>query len=391
MSRPPAERITNVEAPATLVAGERARQLAAQGRDIIDLGQSSPYYPTPPHIVEAGVRALYDGFTNISSSRGLPELRNAIYNKLGAYNRLAVNPNQDILITPGSKKGLYDAINSYIGPGDEVLLVEPTWVSYRQQVELAQGVPISVPLSEEEEYSLTYQRLKEYITPRSKMIVINNPNNPTGRVYSTDELADLALLAEEHDLLVLCDETYEYFLYDGKSHITFATLPGMWERTLTSYTFTKSYSMSGWRLGCIVASGDLLDPLLKIHEHTSSFVAPFIQMAGVEALTGTQVHLDVWQKDCDILRREVVKILNQTDRMYCPLPEGATFVFPRVSSQYSSVELATLLVEEEGVVVTPGSGFGDCGESHFRIALMRSPADRVETAAKKISDFIGKL
>ena len=391
MSRPPAERITNVEAPATLVAGERARQLAAQGRDIIDLGQSSPYYPTPPHIVEAGVRALYDGFTNISSSRGLPELRNAIYNKLGEYNRLAVNPNQDILITPGSKKGLYDAINSYIGPCDEVLLVEPTWVSYRQQVELAQGVPISVPLSEEEEYSLTYQRLKEHITPRSKMIVINNPNNPTGRVYSTDELADLALLAEEHDLLVLCDETYEYFLYEGKNHITFATLPGMWERTLTSYTFTKSYSMSGWRLGCIVASGALLDPLLKIHEHTSSFVAPFIQMAGVEALTGTQVHLDVWQKDCDILRQEVVKILNQTDRMYCPLPEGATFVFPRVSSQYSSVELATLLVEEEGVVVTPGSGFGECGESHFRIALMRSPADRVETAAKKISDFIGKL
>ena len=201
----------------------------------------------------------------------------------------------------------------------------------------------------------------------------------------------MALLAEEHDLLVLCDETYEYFLYDGKSHITFATLPGMWERTLTSYTFTKSYSMSGWRLGCIVASSDLLDPLLKVHEHTSSFVAPFIQMAGVEALTGTQVHLDVWQKDCDILRQEVVKILNQTDRMYCPLPEGATFVFPRVSSQYSSVELATLLVEEEGVVVTPGSGFGDCGESHFRIALMRSPADRVETAAKKISDFMGKL
>ena len=391
MSRPPAERITNVEAPATLVAGERARQLAAQGRDIIDLGQSSPYHPTPRHIVEAGVRALYDGFTNISSSRGLPELRNAIYNKLGAYNRLTVNPKQDILITPGSKKGLYDAINSYIGPGDEVLLVEPTWVSYRQQVELAQGVPISVPLSEEEEYSLTYQRLKEHITPRSKMIVINNPNNPTGRVYSTDELANLALLAEEYDLLVLCDETYEYFLYDGKSHITFATLPGMWERTLTSYTFTKSYSMSGWRLGCIVAPSDLLDPLLKIHEHTSSFVAPFIQMAGVEALTGTQMHLDVWQKDCDILRQEVVKILNQSDRMHCPLPEGATFVFPRVSSQYSSVELATLLVEEEGVVVTPGSGFGDCGESHFRIALMRSPADRVETAAKKISDFIGKL
>ena len=262
MSRTPAERITNVEAPATLVAGERARQLASQGRDIIDLGQSSPYHPTPSHIVEAGVRALHDGLTNISSSRGLTDLREAIYDKLVRHNRLAVDPNQDILITPGSKKGLYDAINSYIGPGDEVLLVEPTWVSYRQQVELAQGIPVSVPLSEEEEYSITYQRLKDCITPKSKMIVINNPNNPTGRVYSINELEDLASLAEEYDLLVLCDETYEYFLYDDKHHITFATLPGMWERTLTSYTFTKSYSMSGWRLGCIVAQGTLLEPLL---------------------------------------------------------------------------------------------------------------------------------
>ena len=391
MSRTPAERITNVEAPATLVAGERARQLASQGRDIIDLGQSSPYHPTPSHIVEAGVRALYDGLTNISSSRGLTDLREAIYDKLVRHNRLAVDPNQDILITPGSKKGLYDAINSYIGPGDEVLLVEPTWVSYRQQVELAQGIPVSVPLSEEEEYSITYQRLKDFITPKSKMIVINNPNNPTGRVYSINELEDLASLAEEYDLLVLCDETYEYFLYDDKHHITFATLPGMWERTLTSYTFTKSYSMSGWRLGCIVGQGTLLEPLLKVHEHTSSFVAPFIQMAGVEALTGSQAHLEVWQTDCEILRQKVTSILNEAEGIYCPLPEGATFVFPRFSGQYSSVELATLLVEQEGVVVTPGGGFGDCGESHFRIALMRSPADQVEKAAEKISDFMGRL
>ena len=187
--------------------------------------------------------------------------------KLAAHNDLEVDPEGDILVTPGSKKGLFDAINSYIGAGDEVLLVEPTWVSYRQQVELSEGVPVSVPLSEEEEYSLSYQRLKDYVTPRSKMVVICNPNNPTGRVYTRGELEEVARLAEEHDLLVLCDETYEYFLYDGHKYLTFAALPGMWQRTLTSYTFTKAYSMSGWRLGCIVAPDALLDPLLKVHEH----------------------------------------------------------------------------------------------------------------------------
>ena len=157
MSRLPAARITRVEAPATLAAGEQARRLALQGRDIIDLSQSSPYHTTPTHIIEAGVQALRDGLTNIGPSRGLPELRQAMANKLAVHNDLEVDPEGDILVTPGSKKGLFDAINSYIGAGDEVLLVEPTWVSYRQQVELSEGIPVSVPLSEEEEYSLSYQ------------------------------------------------------------------------------------------------------------------------------------------------------------------------------------------------------------------------------------------
>ena len=391
MARLPATRITRVEAPATLVAGERARQLALQGRDIIDLSQSSPYHATPAHIVEAGVQALRAGLTNISSSRGLPELRQAMATKLAAHNDLEVDPEGDILVTPGSKKGLFDAINSYIGAGDEVLLIEPTWVSFRQQVELSEGVPVSVPLSEEEEYSLSYQRLKDYVTPRSKMVVICNPNNPTGRVYTQGELEGVARLAEEHDLLVLCDETYEYFLYDGHRHLTFAALPGMWQRTLTSYTFTKAYSMSGWRLGCIVAPDALLDPLLKVHEHTSSFVAPFVQMAGVEALEGPQAHLETWRRDCDRLRQEVAGHLNQVAGVHCPLPEGATFVCPRCDVNLSSAELATLLVEREGVVVTPGVGLGECGEGHFRIALMRSPAERVVEGAQRIASVLATL
>ena len=391
MTRAHASRIDNVQPPATLVAGELARVLARQGRDVIDLGQSSPHYVTPDHIIQAGVKALHDGMTNISSSRGLPDFRHAMAEKLEAHNGLRVDYDADILVTPGSKQGLYYAINSYIGPGDEVLLVEPTWVSFRQQVELAQGVPVAVPLSEEEEYHLDRELLEEQVTPRTKAVIINNPNNPTGRVYTREELEGVAEVALKHDLLVVCDETYEYFTYGSSRHLTIASLPGLWERTLTSYTFTKAYSMSGWRLGCIVGPGPLLEPLLKIQEHTASFVSPFVQSAGLAALTGPQDHLDEWRSVCQRLGTQVADRLNQVPGIHCPPPQGATFLFPRFSGQYSSAELARLLVERQGVVVTPGAGFGDSGEGYFRIALMRSNAERVIEGAERIATALGSL
>jgi len=374
-----------------LAAGEKARQLARQGHDVIDLGQSSPHHVTPQHIIDAGIAALNAGQTNISSSRGLPELRQALAAKLTDHNGRSVDPDGDILVTPGSKMGLYEAINAYIEAGDEVLVLEPTWVSFSQQVEMAEGVPVAVPLSEEEEYHINYEQLKEYVTSRTKMIVINNPNNPTGRVYTEEELTAVARLALDQDLLVLCDETYEYFLYDSNRHVAIGTLEGMAERTLTSYTFTKAYSMAGWRLGCIVAQSNLLEPLLKIQEQTASFVSPFVQMAGVAALQGPQDHLATWREECDELRVRCVGRLSQVAGVHCPLPEGATFLFPRYSADVSSTELAELLVERAGVVVTPGIGFGQTGEGHIRIALMRSPADRVVEGVDRIARVLETL
>ncbi len=391
MAPNPASRIQRVQPPATLAAGEKARQLARQGHDVIDLGQSSPHHVTPSHIIAAGIDALNQGLTNISSSRGLPELRHALAEKLAAHNDRTVDPDGDILVTPGSKMGLYAAINAYIERGDEALVIEPTWVSFSQQVEMAEGVPVAVPLSEEEEYYITYENLKEYVTPQSKMIIINNPNNPTGRVYTLDELEAVARVAVENDLLVVCDETYEYFLYDSNQHLTVANLEGMAERTLTSYTFTKAYSMAGWRLGCIVAQSELLGPLLKIQEQTASFVSPFVQMAGVAALEGPQDHLTRWREDCNELRIRCADRLYQVPGVHCPLPDGATFLFPRYSADMTSEELAELLVEREGVVVTPGAGFGDSGEGHFRIALMRSPSDRVLEGVERIATLLESL
>ncbi|MFQ6026949.1 MAG: pyridoxal phosphate-dependent aminotransferase [Dehalococcoidia bacterium] len=385
MPRAQATRINRVQPPATLAAGERARQLARQGQEIIDLSQSSPHHTTPQHIIDAGIEALRQGQTNISSPRGLPEFRQAMAEKLAEHNNLSVDPEGDVLVTPGSKMGLYDAINAYIDRGDEVLVIEPTWVSFSQQVELSEGVPVSVALSEEEEYALTYEVMQQHVTPRTKAIIVNNPNNPTGRVYTRPELENVSRLAQEHDLLVVCDETYEYFTYDDRQHITLSSLPGMWERTLTSFTFTKAYSMAGWRLGCIVAPASLLEPLEKIHEQTSSFVSPFVQLAGLQALQGPQDHVTQWREECDDLRRRVADRLNQVPGVHCPTPEGATFVFPRFPSDHSSSELASLLVEQQGVVVTPGAGFGPSGEGHIRIALMRSPADRVVEGTERIA------
>lgn len=388
MAKPQASRLHHVQPPATLAAGELARTLARQGRDIIDLGQSSPHHVTPTHIIEAGVKALRDGLTNIDSPRGLLQFREAMAEKLAAHNGLEVDPSGDVLPTPGSKQGLYYALNAYIGPGDEVLLVEPTWVSFRQQVELCEGTPVAVALSEEEEYALSYDLLKRHVTPRTRAVIINNPNNPTGRVYSDGELEGVARLALEHDLLVVCDETYEYFVYDSHVHRTLASLPGMWDRTLTSYTFTKAYSMAGWRLGCMVGTASLLGPLVKIQEHTASFVSPFVQMAGVAALTGPQDHLAEWRAECDWLRVQVTERLNSVPGVHCPLPQGATFLFPRFPGERSSAEAARLLVEGPGAVVTPGAGFGDSGEGHFRIALMRSPANRVLEGAERIAQAL---
>jgi aspartate/methionine/tyrosine aminotransferase len=390
MSRSQATRINRVQPPATLAAGERARQLARQGRDVIDLSQSSPHHVTPQHIIDAGITALQQGQTNISPSKGLPEFRQAMAEKLAQHNNLSVDPD-NVLVTPGSKMGLYEAINAYIDRGDEVLVIEPTWVSFAQQVELAEGVPVSVALSEEEEYALTYEVMAEQVTPRTKAIIINNPNNPTGRVYTRPELDNVARLAQEHDLLVVCDETYEYFIYDDNRHITLSSLPGMWERTLTSFTFTKAYSMAGWRLGCIVAPSALLEPLGKIQEQTASFVSPFVQLAGLQALNGPQDHIALWREECDDLRQRVSDRLNQVPGVNCSSPQGATFVFPRYPSDHSSTELAALLVERQSVVVTPGVGFGPSGEGHIRIALMRSPADRVIEGTERIAQALESL
>lgn len=384
----PALRIKNIQPPVIRMGGQRARDLAEQGVDVIDLGPSSPHYVTPKHIIDAGVKALYDGLTNHAPALGIPEFKTALAEKLSAHNHLHADPENGIMVVPGSQQGLYYAVNAYVGPGDEVLLVEPVWGSFRQQVELAEATPVSVSLSAEEEYHLSYEALEECATAWTKLLIFNNPQNPTGRVYTRAELEDVARFAQDRDLLVLCDETYEYFVYDSNEHISLASLPGMWERTVTSFTFNKSYGMSGWRLGCMVAPGELLDPMTRVQEYTASFVAPFIQMAGVAALRGPQDHVQQWRDECRELRLQVADMFNAIPGVHCPITEGTTFLFPRFPGGETSTELAERLLNEALVTVTPGSGFGDSGEGHLRVSLMRAPVERVLEGVERITKVL---
>ncbi len=384
----PASRINNVQPPVIRMGGQRARDLALEGIDVIDLGPSSPHYVTPKHIIDAGVQALHDGHTNHAPSLGIPEFRTAIAEKLSSINHIQADPGRDVMVVPGSQQGLYYAVNAYVGQGDEVLLVEPVWGSFRQQIELAEATPISVSLSAEEEYHLSYEALDACATERTKLLIFNNPQNPTGRVYTRAELENVARVAQERDLLVLCDETYEYFVYDSNEHISLATLPGMKERTITSFTFNKSYGMSGWRLGCMVAPGELLDPMSRVQEYTASFVPPFTQIAGVAALRGPQDHIQQWRDECRDLRLQVAAMFNALPGVHCPITEGTTFLFPRFPGGEASTELAERLLNEALVTVTPGSGFGDSGEGHLRVSLMRSPVDRVLEGVERITKVL---
>ena len=377
-------RINNVQPPVIRMGGQRARDLAQDGIDVIDLGPSSPHYITPKHIIDAGVKALYDGYTNHAPALGLPEFKDALAEKLYSNNRIQADPDKGIMVVPGSQQGLYYAVNAYVGPGDEVLLVEPAWGSFRQQVELSEASPVAVALSSEEEYHLSYEALDRCATDRTKLLIFNNPQNPTGRVYTRLELEDVARFAQDRDLLVLCDETYEYFVYDSNEHISLASIPGMLERTVTSFTFNKSYGMSGWRLGCMVAPAELLEPMTRVQEYTASFVAPFIQMAGVAALRGPQDHIQEWRDECRDLRLQVANMFNTLPGIYCPITEGTTFLFPRFPGVETSVEMAERLLNKALVTVTPGSGFGDSGEGHLRVSLMRSPRERVLEGVERI-------
>jgi aspartate aminotransferase len=383
-------RVRDLAPSPTIAVSDRARQLKAEGIDVIDLGGGDPDFITPEHIRAAATEAMNAGDTHYVASAGIPTLRKAIADKLRTDNGIEVDANGGVVVTPGGKQALFEAVLAFVESGVDVMIPEPAWVSYGPMVELAGGTAVPVPLDPDDNWRLAGDVLADAWTPASRILLINSPNNPTGRVLDDAELAAIAAFAQERDLLIFSDEMYEKILYDGQRHTSIATLPGMAERTLVFNGLSKAYAMTGWRLGYVAGPRPYLQQIEKVHSHSVTCATSFVQKAGVVALTGPQEFIGEMVSAWDRRRRNLAERLNAVNGITCPLVEGAFYAFADIrGTGMTSTQAADLFLREAHVAVTPGVAFGASGEGHVRLSFATSD-DLLEAAADRIGRVLGR-
>lgn len=382
----PARRITETS-PKNF--GMFAKAVGMQG-DLIHLELGMPAEDTPQHIKDATIAALQGGAVHYSDLQGLPELRQAIAEKMKRQNLMDVSA-EEVLITNGLTQGSFAAFMAFLDQGDEALLLAPYYPQHIGKAELAGAKVTIAPLDAENGFSINRASIEPHITPATRLIALINPCNPTGRVYTRKELQIIADLAQEHDLLVISDEVYEEITYDA-GHISIASLPGMKERTISMFAFTKAYAMDGWRLGYVVADRSLMGPLMKITTNEVTHVNTFIQHGALAAVTGDPSILAGMVARDKERRDLVVGRLNQMPHVTCAPVDGTIYAFPDVSSTgLSSQECADRLLRETGVVVEAGSFYGEAGEGHLRVCFGCAEYAVLAEAMNRMQRFFNSL
>jgi aspartate aminotransferase len=378
-------RVRELPPSPTIAVAKQAQALRARGVDVVDFGPGEPDADTAPHVRAAAIAALDAGLTHYPPSRGLPDLRRAIAGKLERENGLTYDPDTEILVTPGAKQAILEAIMTAAGPGDEVITFDPGWGSYGAIVRLAGAEPIHVELRDN--FSIDPASLEAAVTPRTRAVIVGSPGNPTGYVLSGGEWQVLASICRDRDLLLVSDEIYERIVYDGVQADSPAALPDMRERTVTINGFSKAYAMTGWRLGYAAAPRAFLDQMLKVHEHSVTAATSFAQAGAVAALTGSQQPIQDMVDEFARRRRIIVAGLNAIPGVRCLPPDGAFYVFPDVSGTgRTGTELADLLLQS-GVAVTPGRGFGERWDTHIRISFAVSE-ERIRTGLRRMAEAL---
>lgn len=369
---------------------EKALALSNDGADLIHLELGRPCHDTPQLIKDATIRALQDGRVHYSDLRGELPLRQALAAKLRDFNGIAAEP-ETVLVTNGLTHASYAAFMAVVDPGDEVILLEPYYPQHVGKVELAGGKVVMAPLDAADNFRIRADLIEERITPRTRAIVLINPANPTGRVYSRQELETLAEIAIAHDLVVISDEVYEQITYDAP-HVSIASLPGMAERTISLYAFTKAYAMDGWRLGYATASPDLIAAMFKIAVNEVTHVNTFIQYGALAAVTDGEAEMQAMLAEDRKKRDIVVRALNQMPGVTCAPPEGTIYAFPDISGTgRSAEELANAILTDAHVVVEAGSFYGPAGEGHLRICFGSESVERVTEAMTRMARFFNGL
>jgi len=352
----------------------RARQLEREGRDIIHLEIGEPDFDTPAHICEAGAAAIHAGHTHYCPSAGLIELREAAAEYLSRTRGLSIRTD-DVLVANGAKPFLFFGILATCNPGDEVIYPDPGFPIYESAINWAGATPVPLPLHEERDFVFDPTELEARLSARTKLVILNSPQNPTGGVASGVELAAAARLIGETDAWVLSDEVYSEMLYEGE-FASIASEPGMLERTILLDGFSKTFAMTGWRCGYAAVPQPLVDPLVRFFVNSTSCVPPFVQLAGVAALQGPMDDVEAMMAEFRVRRALVVEGLNALPGVTCRMPRGAFYVFPNVSGTgFDADELARRLLDEAGVAVLAGSAFGQVGRDNLRLSYANSQAN----------------
>ena len=384
--------VSSIPPSETLAVSDRAKALKAAGRDVVALAGGDPDFDTPDFITAAAFQAIENGATHYPAPmKGITPLLEAIAAKMQADNGITVKPGSDIVVTPGGKWALFLALSAILNPGDEVLYLEPVWVSYPPMIALAGGTPVAVTLSASDNFRITADQLREKVTPRTKALMVNSPNNPTGRVLTQEELDTIVAVALEHDLYVISDEIYETVIFDGRQHLSPAAVPGMGERTLTINGLSKSHAMTGWRLGWLAGPTPIMKLATQMNSQTVSSAANFTMHAAVAALTGPKEVTRAMSAEYQKRRDFMVPALNAIPGVECLDIEGAFYLFPRFpNSTKNSAELAEALIEKAGIASVPGGAFGKSGEGHVRFTIATAMKE-LEKAVEKLAKVASEL
>jgi len=367
----------------------RARALEAQGKDIVHLEVGEPDFDTPANIIDAAVVALKSGYTHYGPSAGLPELREAIAQEISRTRGLDVKPGE-VVVTPGAKPIMFFVILALAEEGDEVLYPNPGFPIYESMINFVGATPVPIPLREERDFCFDLDEFRSKVSNKTRLIILNSPQNPTGSVLCREDLQQVAKIAVKRDIMVLSDEVYNRILYEGE-HVSIATFPGMKERTIILDGFSKTYAMTGWRIGYGVMPEVLAAQVTRLQTNSNSCTASFTQRAGVAALTGPQEASAAMVREFKKRRDVIVDGLNAIKGITCRLPKGAFYVFPNIKGTgKSSREFADRLLSEGGVAALSGTAFGEYGEGYIRLSYANS-IPNIQKALQCIEQFVARL
>ena len=373
----------------TLAIDAKAKQMKAEGQDVVGFGAGEPDFDTPQHIKEAAVKALADGFTKYTPSSGIPELRQAIADKFKRENGLSYRPSQ-IIVSCGGKHSCYNLILATCQEGDEVIIPAPYWLSYPEMVKLAGARPVILETTDQTEFKVTPEQLRAAVNARTRLFVLNSPSNPTGSVYTPEEIQALGDICVEKNVLIMSDEIYEHLLYDGAKHRSVASFSqAHFEHTIVVHGFAKAWSMTGWRLGFLAAPEPIARAIDAIQSHSTSNPTSFAQKGAVAALTGPQDHLPRWLAEYDKRRAYAWKKLNSIPGVSCVNSTGAFYLFPNISRLgLKSTEFCATLLEAEKVAAVPGIAFG--ADEYIRLSYATSMAN-IEKGLDRLEKFARSL